>query len=597
MPTANARPFRVPVPAFTDPLRDGLARLAKRPLERALALDALNRLYARVRGPGGARGLFERALDDLRVRVRLSEEDRSRLPATGAAIVVANHPHGLLDPLLLGATLLALRPDVKFLANDLVAGIPELRDLVIGVDVFGGSGAQARNARAQAAALAWLEAGGLLAIFPAGEVSHARTLGGAPTDPRWRAGAARLARQAGAPVVPVHIGGENSALFQLAGLLHPRLRTALLPRELLSKRRRAVELRVGRPVLAARLEACETEAEAIELLRARTYVLADRPAAGAVAAPPATLARPEPIAPAESPATLAAEVDALPSDALLVESGDLAVYCARAGHMPAVVREIGVLRELTFRGVGEGTGKARDLDEHDQDYLHLFVWSRPRRAVIGAYRLGPSDELLRTRGLRGLYTSHLFGFDARLVERLGPSLELGRSFVRPEDQRAHLPLALLWRGIGRYVARHPRYRRLFGAASVSDRYQPASRAMIVSLLETRVDPELARLVRPPRPPRAATGVPAAALRDVDDVSALVAELEPDGRGVPVLVRQYLRLGARVLGCSVDPAFGDSLDALVVVDLANVDRRLLERTIGREEAAAVLGRQSPERLAG
>jgi len=409
---------------------------------------------------------------------------------------------------------------------------------------------------------------------------------GTVSDPVWSHVPARLARRAKAPVVPLFFEGGNSPLFQLAGLVHPRLRTALLPRELLWKRRATVALRAGRAIGPEQLDGFASDVEATEYLRARTYLLAERAAPPAPA--PAPAPRQVPVAEPEAPEALAAEVAALPEDALLLASGDHEVWHCRAAQAPALLRELGRLREVAFRAAGEGTGRARDLDRFDLDYIHLFVWSRSRRAVVGAYRLGPSDELARRHaGPDGLYTRTLFAYDARLLDALGPSLELGRSFVRPEDQRAHAPLALLWRGIGRFVARHPRYRRLFGAVSVSAAYSPLSRRLIVAHLESRKDAELGRLVRPLRPPEQGP-LPAVALNDAAEVSALVSELEPDGRGLPVLVKQYLRLGARVLGCSVDPGFGDVVDGLVVVDLATVERRVLERTIGKEETAAVLG---------
>lgn len=577
-------PFRVPTP-----FREGrLKRLVEAPLTRALAVDRLNGVYAAATGPGGPGPFIDRALRAVGVGWRLDEADRARIPARGPAVVVANHPHGLLDGLVIGTALRSIRPDVKVLANHLLKDVPELRELLIFVDPFGAD--PTANMAAVKQALAWLRDGGLLAVFPAGEVSSLDLRRGTVADPAWSAVPARLARRVKAPVVPLFFEGGNSPLFQLAGLVHPRLRTALLPRELLWKRRATVVLRTGRAIAPEQLDGFASDAEATEYLRARTYLLAERSPARANPRPPSTAPRQEQLALPEEPAALAAEVAALPPDALLLASGDHEVWHVRAAQAPTVLRELGRLREVAFRAAGEGTGRARDLDRFDLDYIHLFVWSRSRRAIVGAYRLGPSDELARRHaGPGGLYTRTLFAYDARLLEALGPALELGRSFVRPEDQRAHAPLALLWRGIGRFVARHPRYRRLFGAVSVSAAYAPLSRRLIVAHLESRRDAELGRLVRPLRPPESGPlPLPPAALKDAAEVSALVSELEPDGRGLPVLVKQYLRLGARVLGCSVDPGFGDVVDGLVVVDLATVERRVLERTIGKEETAAVLG---------
>jgi putative hemolysin len=252
-----------------------------------------------------------------------------------------------------------------------------------------------------------------------------------------------------------------------------------------------------------------------------------------------------------------------------------------------VLPEIARLRELTFRAVGEGTGRAHDLDRFDAHYLHLFVWDRERREVAGAYRLCPTDGL-GPRGVDGLYTRTLFDYDQALLDGLGPSLELGRSFVAPQYQRDYSPLLLLWKGIGRFVAHAPRYRRLFGAVSISDRYSSTTRELLAAFLSTnRQDAVLARLVRSRHPlpnPSARQPETARGVATAEDLSAAVKRLEGDGKDIPVLLRQYLRLNARLLGFSVDPTFGDALDGLLVVDLTEVDPALLGRYMGRAEVA-------------
>jgi putative hemolysin len=272
----------------------------------------------------------------------------------------------------------------------------------------------------------------------------------------------------------------------------------------------------------------------------------------------------------------------------LLESGVYQVFCARATQLPAVLPEIGRLREIAFRAVGEGTGRARDLDRFDAAYRHLFVWDRERQEIAGAYRLGATDEILASDGLAGLYTRTLFDYGHELLAQLGPALELGRSFVAPAYQRDFSPLLLLWKGISRFVACHPRYRRLFGVVSISDAYESTSRQLMIRFLQTtRFDADLGRLVRarnPPAPPRGGL-VESQTVDRLEDVSALVRGLEPDGKDMPVLLRQYLKLNARLLGFSIDPAFGNVLDGLVVVDLDDVEPAILGRYMGREEAAA------------
>jgi hypothetical protein len=267
----------------------------------------------------------------------------------------------------------------------------------------------------------------------------------------------------------------------------------------------------------------------------------------------------------------------------------LTAFLGTAREVPNVVREIGRLREIVFREVGEGAGRAIDLDAFDGHYLHLFLWNAAQREIAGAYRLGPTPDILPRHGIRGLYTSTLFRYRQDFFARLGPAIELGRSFVRPEYQKQYAPLLLLWKGIGRYVASRPECATLFGAASISNDYHPVSRRLMVGFLEGRRKEELVGMVAPRRayrPPArlfrltdAIPRVPAG----MDELSALIADLEGDGKGVPILIKQYLKTGGKLLGCNVDRDFSNALDALILVDLRDLSPALLERYLGKPGA--------------
>ena len=289
---------------------------------------------------------------------------------------------------------------------------------------------------------------------------------------------------------------------------------------------------------------------------------------------------------------LQTEIDALPPDQRLVHRGRFHVYYAQAGQIPSGLQEIGRLRELTFRAVGEGTGRSADIDVFDAFYLHLFVWDAHAGSIAGAYRLGLVDQILARHGKRGLYTHSLFKYGTRMLDSLSPAIELGRSFVRAEYQRSFAALPLLWAGIGRFVERSPQYAVLFGPVSISARYAPASRRLIVEYLSAhRNHPRLGREVTPRRPfhagPRTAavSGATPAPPESIDELSRRVAQMEDDGKGVPVLLRQYLELGGRVLGFSLDQDFADTLDGLIMVDLREVDEAVMVRYMGKRGAAA------------
>jgi putative hemolysin len=569
--------------------------------DRITGLRALQRFYDAA-GPFSADTFPEQALATLGIDIgAVGAADLNRVPARGPLLVVANHPHGALDGLAIATVLRRVRRDVRILANRLLTRIPEMRPHVVPIDSFSQGGAQ--NAGGVRAALDWLDAGHVLVVLPAGEVSHVRAADGGTVDGAWRDGAVRLAARANAPVLPVFIGGRNSRLFLAAGRLSPWLRSALLGRELLRQRGRRVSVAIGRAVSQRRLSVLGESAAQTGYLRVRTYGLAPgAPDRGSLVRHPARRRRREPIAAPVPEDALAVEIAALPSRTCLVESGPWSVYAVSADQAPLALQEIARRREIAFRAAGEGTGGRRDLDRFDRHYRHLFVWHRGRRAIAGAYRIAATDRVVARHGANGLYTRTLFRYSSALLDDLGPALELGRSFVAPEFQRDYQPLLLLWRGIGAIVAADPRYRMLFGPVSISAEYGPTTRQLLARFLLAGRGSLLQSFVVPRRPlPVDRTdgtdalvhGRVAGNLREVD---AIVRELEADRRGMPVLLRHYLKLNARLLGFSVDPAFGNVVDGLIVVDLLEVDRALLARYLGQEAARAfVAAHERPREL--
>lgn len=565
---------------LTDLPRTPLGRAALeavRPLlDRALGLDVLGRLY-RALPTSGSRSFETLALDALGIALACAPDQVAHLPSHGPLIVAANHPRGISDGLALAALVGQVRADVKILANYLLARVPEMRRSCFFVDPFGGPQAASRSRAGLRAAHLWLRDGGALIVFPAGEVAHTRDEAGLLRDEPWQPTVSRLALTTGATIVPAFILGENSALFYGAGRLHPRLRTALLGRELLRQRGTTIHVRLGSRLTAIDASPLSSDSDSPPLIASARKAV-DR------------LARPT--SPATSTADqIALELAALGDDRCLVDTGGFKVYCASAPAIPATLRELGRLREIAFRAVGEGTGESVDLDAFDIHYDHLVCWDESARKVVGAYRMGRTDTIVAAHGVQGLYTRTLFRYDRALVDRLGPALELGRAFVREEYQRHHNALLLLWKGIGRFVSQHPQYRVLFGPVSISARYSDASHALLMRFLEQnhRHDAlaELVQAVTPASMQAApAPGAPVVP-RTAEEASRLVAALEPDGKGMPVLIRQYLKLNARVLAFNVDPHFGNALDALMTVDLSMVERAILNRYMGRDEAARFL----------
>jgi len=577
-----------------NPVSRGLYSFLKYPIEKGLAIREINNVYSKLASQSYEEDFFHAALDVLGVKYSMAAEDLKKIPTTGPLVVVSNHPFGGLEGLLIGALLTGIRSDFKVMGNYLLGQFPELRDWLISVDPFGNGKSRSSNVGPMKECLRWVKDGGALIAFPAGEVSHLVVRKRQVSDPPWSPHIGAIIRHAQASALPVYFDGRNSSLFQLAGLVHPLLRTAMLARELTNKTSSCVRVFAGKPVPWSRLKDFRSDEQRINYLRTRSYVLRHRilnGRRGISSFVPVMIKRTEPAAipgPADS-GRLRREVEALADHQHLLKVGDFSVYVASAREIPEVLREIGRLRELTFREVQEGTGKAIDLDRFDRHYLHLFLWNHGTEELVGAYRLGLADEILRVHGKKGLYTNTLFRFKPAFLARLGDAIELGRSFLRSEYQRKQACLSLLWRGIGEFIARNPQYTTLFGPVSISEEYHFVSKNLMVQFLrEKKLDQELSKYVKARKPHRMRGGSKvkgvdrkalSSSLRTMEDVSALVSEIEADGKGVPVLLKHYLKLNATLLSFNKDKSFSNVVDGLIWVDLMGVEERLLKRYMG------------------
>ena len=587
------RPFRIPN-RCAGPVRRALFASTRPVIEKAMAFDVLNGIYARVHDRHHPVHFVRNSLDALGVTIDVSDDDLSCIPTKGPLVVVANHPFGGLEGLVLLSLLSRVRPDARVMANYMLHRIPDLRQAMFFVDPFDRTQSPSRNIAALRSAIRWVCRGGALGVFPAGEVAHLSMRRRCVIDPPWSETVARLIRRSDATVVPVYFDGRNSDLFQLLGLVHPLLRTVMLPRELLRKRDSRVIVHIGSPVAHQRLHSLTCPSHMTAYLRMRTYILKGRGPRDVAAAAPRRWRDGAPIVRPMPADALRRDIDALATCQRLLETDSVAVYYAGTDQLPNVLPEIGRLRETAFRAVGEGSGHAVDLDEFDQWYLHLFAWDRKVRKIIGAYRMGPTDKILPQRGKAGLYTATLFHYKSRLLEQIDPAIEMGRSFVHPDYQKQYAPLMLLWKGIGRYLVANPHYKRVFGPVSISNDYNSITKQLLIAFLKlNRYLPDLGKLIRAKNPPHIAPvgdwdpKQTSTALRDINDVNELVREIEADRKSMPILLRQYLKLNAKLLGFNVDPEFGDVLDGLMLIDVCDIDRTVLNRYLGEDGAPQYL----------
>ncbi len=541
------------------PLLHGVARWS-----RFDAIDAFLRDHAHLRGPE----FLDAVLGFLRLRYEVDEVRLASVPARGGLLVVANHPSGALDALALLHALGRVRRDVRIVANEVLSLLEPLAPLLLPVRVFGaGAGAAGVRAIGQA-----LRAGQCVIVFPAGEVSRLGPRG--VRDRGWKRGFVRIARLAGVPVLPVRIRARNSALFYGASALYRPAATALLAREMFARRGRPLRLHIGR---ATAIAAHEQDAQAVRRIRRAVYALGREKgdATGVEAiAPPVDVARLR---------------RAIAATELLGATGDgRQIRLAQPGASPllrdTLLPEIGRLRELTFRRVGEGTGRARDLDEYDLHYQHIIVWDDAAGRIAGAYRIARGASVLARAGLRGLYTASLFRYADDAIPRLAQGLELGRSFVHPDDWGSR-SLDYLWQGIGAYLQRHPGVRYLYGAVSISAALPADAREQIVAYYSRYYGADAhgggPALASSPRPFAYFAAPPCFGTLDAETAfDVLRANLAALGTAVPVLYRQYTELcepgGARFLAFGVDPAFSDSIDGLIEVDLQRLRERKRRR---------------------
>ncbi|MEO5813136.1 MAG: lysophospholipid acyltransferase family protein [Rhodanobacter sp.] len=545
-------PWLAQYPRLRRPIAEVLGRLADE--------EGFNRVLARTED---AHGLVfaERVLELLNTSYHVNPHERENIPTDGPLLVVANHPLGMQDAMALLHLVGSVRPDVRLLGNDWLAVVPQLRDLLVAVDVFG-KGAASRLRGIYRA----LDQGEAVIMFPAGEVSRVRPNG--VRDGPWSDGFARLSRRSGASVLPVHLAARNSVWFYGLSMLAKPLSTAMLPREAVARAKRRIGVSIGPLISAEELErrSAASTTQAATLMRRHVYRVGQH--RGLIFGGQAPLAHPE-------PANLV-EAELQQADKLADLRDGKQAWLFRGRLDSAVLREIGRLRELTFRRVGEGTGARRDLDAYDALYEHLVVWDPVALRVVGAYRFGHGGRLIGEYGLAGLYTSSLFSYSPALESRLAEGMELGRSFVAPAYWRSRA-LDQLWQGIGLYLQRHPEVRYLFGPVSISVALPREAREWIVAAHQHYFGaPGLAAARQPfVVSPEVIEGV-RKSLDGLDAVAGLGKlrhHLDALGVSLPVLYRQYVDLvepeGVQFLGFGEDPGFSGCVDGLVMLDLANL----------------------------
>ncbi len=514
---------------------------------------------------------IEQALRYLSFACDVCEDELEHIPAQGPVVIVANHPIGSLDGLALLQIISRVRSDVKIIANQLLNQIKPLEGLLLPVDNMNGN-----TPRQQISAIHdHLSKNGALIVFPAGEVSRLHLHG--VRDGKWNHGFLRLASQHRAPIVPVHLSGHNTWLFYGASLLCKPLSALLLVREMMYQRKGNIKVRIGARIPFNEWSKLPVSGKALaRLFRKHLYRLGKGKSG--------ILTTEAPIALAEDRVKLKKAVESCKALGTTPDGKQIYLYRRDQAPSSVILKELGRLREIAFRAVGEGTGQRRDLDAFDDDYYHLLLWDNNELEIVGAYRLMPTREQLDRKGREGLYSYSLFHYDTAMTHILDQGIELGRSFIQPRywGKRS---LDYLWQGIGAFLAQHPQYRYLFGPVSISASLPMPGRDLLVAFYKLHFSPRwpLARS----RQPYANGSLDIASQftgQDYQqDLTILKSMLDNLGCGIPTLYKQYSELcepgGVQFLDFGIDPDFGNCVDGLVLVDVHKMKQNKRQRYIG------------------
>jgi len=548
-------------------------------LMKLLKIDTMNKIYDRNKHLSDLE-FINALLDEFEINFEIPEEDLKRIPKSGTFITISNHPLGGIDGILLLKLLLEHRSDFKIIANFLLHRIEPLKPYVMPVNPFEDRKDVKSSVLGFKNALSHMKEGHPLGIFPAGEVSTYRD-GRLVVDKPWEVAAMKLIKKAEVPVLPIYFHAKNSKMFYRLAKLNDTFRTAKLPSELLTQKERLIKVRIGNPISVADQQELETLEEFTEFLRKKTYVLANPfQKKKLLENIPKTLKipkAPKKIAGAVSTEMMETEIELLrKDDKRLLISKNYEVFLAPAQYIPNTLQEIGRLREITFREVGEGTNNATDLDKFDSYYHHMFLWDGDAKKLVGAYRMGLGSRIFPQYGIDGFYLQDLFRFEPELYPMMEQSIEMGRAFIIKEYQQRPMPLFLLWKGIVHTTLRFPEHKFLIGGVSISNKFSEFSKSLMIEFMKSNYyDPYVAQYINPKKEFKVK-------LKDADKdfifdeteadlnkFDKLIDEVEPGSLRLPVLIKKYIKQNAKVVAFNVDPMFNNAVDGLMYIRIADL----------------------------
>ena len=570
-------------------------------LMKVLKISTLNKIYDRNKHLSDLEFL-NAILDEFQIKFEIPEEDFKRLPKDGAYITISNHPLGGIDGILLLKLMLEKEPNFKIIANFLLHRIEPMKKYIMPVNPFENHKDAKSSVIGIKETLRHLSDGKPLGMFPAGEVSTYKD-GKLVVDKAWEEGAIKVIRKAQVPVVPIYFHAKNSRLFYLLSKIGDTLRTAKLPSELLTQKDRVIKVRVGKPISVAEQNEHKTIEEYSEFLRKKTYMLANSFNEESKLLTVSNLKIPKSPKKIVTPANqdkMVEEVAKLrETDSRLLQSKNYEVFFTKPNMIPNILHEIGRLREITFREVGEGTNESIDLDKYDNYYYHMFLWDDETKQIAGAYRMGLGSEIFPKYGMEGFYLNDLFRFESELHEMMQNSIEMGRAFIIKEYQQKPMPLFLLWRGIIHTTLRYPEHKFLLGGVSISNQFTDFSKSLMIEFMKSNYyDPYIAQYVHPKKEFKVKLKdadkdfIFDEAEADLNKFDKIIDELEPGSLRLPVLIKKYIKQNARLVAFNVDPLFNNAIDGLMYIRIADIPESTMKPVM--EEFQAELERKLSEK---
>lgn len=569
-------------------------------LMRLLRISTLNKIYNKHKDKKDL--VFLNAiLDEFQIEFEIPEEDLKRIPKQGSFITVSNHPLGGIDGVLLMKLLLEQRPDFKTMSNFLIQRIEPLKPYTLAVNPFENHKDAKSSLAGMKQALMHVKEGNSLGIFPAGEVSTYRD-GKLVVDKPWEESAVKLIKKAEVPVIPIYFHAKNSKLFYILSKISDTLRTAKLPSELLSQKDRVIKVRIGKPISVKDQKEYEDINAFYEFIRKKTYMLANPFEKSQKILSPQNLklsGPPKKITSRKNVNSFIKEVEYLrENDKRLLQSKNYEVFFAAAKEIPNILHEIGRLREITFRDVGEGTNKSIDLDKFDKYYYHMFLWDREANILVGAYRMGLGREIYKRYGIQGFYIQSLFRFEPELYGMMEQTIEMGRAFIIKEYQQKPMPLFLLWKGIVHVTLRYPEHNYLMGGVSISNQFSEFSKSLMIEFMKSHYyDPYVAQYIQPKKEFKVKLKdadkdfVFDAAKADMQKFDKVIDEIEPGALRIPVLIKKYVKQNARLVAFNVDPKFNNAVDGLMYIKIVDLPESTVKPVM--EEFQAELERKASE----